>query len=210
MNMDQGMCCSTSSSCTGASGPLDSRLTTSLPAKTFICSDRCMMDGANTEHCDEEGQKLCTVGPPITLNPGQSDTVAAVPTCAWELVCPPCHKPNEDCTDCVVDWTAPQNCDPCAEDADTIARDSRCAAEKGDYAYKCCSPDSECTKVGGVLDTRTNDAFNPSNFICSKDCGSGCDEIGKICSLYNPDDIALPIGSDNALENMVSACSGGR
>lgn len=150
---------------------------TNFDPRTFICSEACnpTCDGST---CDFSGLKVCTVGPPLTLpNPGENE-VDLVPTCACEDDCPPCHKRSDDCSKCELDWTAPQNCNPCAEDAEGFSGDVRCAGlgnGSPTYKFKSCPPNSECTRPGGVIDDRTDDSFNPHTFICSMDCGKDCD-----------------------------------
>jgi len=197
--MDQGKCCPVTTACMTT---LAGRIMVPDP-KTFICSEDC--DSAT---CDSVGEKLCTLGDPVTLDQNAAEAkVDQVPTCSCGLVCPRCYKPNADCWECVFDWTAHENCDPCAEDSNGVHGDSRCALAAKNTMSKCCRPDDQCNKPNGIIDSRMVDSFNPSSFICSTDCANQCDLLGSICSLYSAGDIILTEDLAALSENTISDCA---
>lgn len=203
---NQQSCCASDSPCVTS---LNDRLTAqNLPTRAFVCANDCSMA------CDGKFDRACVLGDPKplgALSPPDPSRIDTLPTCACKMDCPPCHKPNDFCTRCIFDWTAPENCNPCAEDPETgTDGDSRCAAQTGDYKMKCCSPASECNRPGGVIDSRLDTSFNPSTFTCSRDCDSvDCDtNENGLCSLYAEGTAAiqLNVGPDVSRQTILADC----
>jgi len=199
VNLGKTDCCAPTSYCLATDLP--GRFTpNAFDTRTFICSDTC--DNEQDACDDENTANVCTVGDAITLPAGTATEVNEILPCQCDLMCPLCHKPNDFCTKCVFDWTAPENCDPCAPDAGGNTGDKRCAAITGDFTSKCCGPSTECTKPGGVIDKHISNAFNPSTLVCSIDCGSQCDKTeNHLCSI----DAEGPIAFDSPDEDEVSS-----